>query len=134
MTPGVEDRPQASQLGPHLPGLRAELEEQRDFRLEQLEELGWAIDTAEDEARLEVNLVLTLAAGSALEAIESALERLAAGTYGRCATCAGSIALERLEVLPMAALCTLCQYRAAPTELATPTWMNQVLLAAGDRS
>jgi len=92
-----------SRLEPHLPGLRAELEEQREFRLQQLEELGWAIETFEDEARLEVAYVLAMAAGSALEEIEAALDRLAAGAYGTCLGCAEPVGLERLEVLPMAA-------------------------------
>ena len=68
-----------SRLEPHLSGLQAELEEQREFRLQQLEELGWAIETFMDEARLEVAYVLAMAAGSALEEIEAALDRLAAG-------------------------------------------------------
>lgn len=134
MIQGVRDSSQVSRLAAHLRGLRTELEEQRDFRLEQLEELGRAIDTAEDTARLEVSYVLALAAGSALEEIESALERLAVGTYGSCVTCSGPVALERLEVLPMAALCIQCQYRAEPSEEGLPSRANQVLLAAGDRS
>lgn len=134
MIPGARDRPQVSRLEPHLPALRKELEEQRDFRLQQLEELGWAIDTAGDEARLEVSHVLALAAGSALKEIESALGRLAAGTYGSCVTCSGSVALERLEVLPMAALCIPCQYRAEPTEDGRTSRASQVLIAVGNRS
>ena len=112
----VVERRRGVRLEPHLRGLRAELEEQREFRLEQLEELGRVIEAAEDEdeARLEVAYVLALAAGSAMEEIEAALERLAAGSYGTCVGCAGPVGLERLEVLPMAALCAPCQYRDEP--------------------
>jgi DnaK suppressor protein len=48
-----------------------------------------------------------------LGAVDAALARLAAGTYGRCTSCGNPIAPERLEALPWAALCIDCQ-RAAP--------------------
>jgi DnaK suppressor protein len=44
-----------------------------------------------------------------LAAVDAALARLDAGTYGRCATCGKPIAPERLEALPWAALCIDCQ-------------------------
>ena len=127
----VVTRTWASRLEPHLPELRAELEEQREFRLKQLEELGWAIETFEDEARLEVAYVLAIAAGSALEEIEDALERVVAGGYGTCVGCAGPVGLERLEVLPMAALCAPCQYRAEPGWSASAAGADRVTFAAG---
>jgi RNA polymerase-binding protein DksA len=43
-----------------------------------------------------------------LQAVEAALARLDAGTYGRCTGCHGPIAAERLEALPWAALCIDC--------------------------
>jgi len=127
----VVTRTWASWLEPHLPGLRAELEEQREFRLKQLEELGLAIETFEDEARLEVAYVLAIAAGSALEEIEDALERVVAGAYGTCVRCAGPVGLERLEVLPMAALCAPCQYRAEPRWSASAAGADRATFAAG---
>ena len=48
-----------------------------------------------------------------LGAVDAALARLTAGTYGRCTSCGNPIAPERLEALPWAALCIDCQ-RAAP--------------------
>jgi DnaK suppressor protein len=93
--------------------IRTELEQQRDFRVEQLQEL--TADTAEaiataDDSRLEVTRVLKLAAESALAEIEGALRRLEQGSYGTCECCARSIPWERLEVLPMTPLCTRCQW------------------------
>src|SRR3954464_12370626 len=44
-----------------------------------------------------------------LEAIDAALARLDAGTYGACARCHGAIPAGRLEALPWAALCIDCQ-------------------------
>jgi DnaK suppressor protein len=44
-----------------------------------------------------------------LGAVDAALARLDAGTYGRCTSCGNHIAPERLEALPWAALCIDCQ-------------------------
>jgi len=98
-----------------LPAIRAELDQQRRFRTEQLEEL--AVDAAEavaaaDQNRLQVTRVLTLAAESALSEIDAALQRLVEGSYGICERCAEPIPWERLEVLPMTRRCTPCQYLA----------------------
>jgi DnaK suppressor protein len=98
-----------------LPAIRAELDQQRRFRTEQLEEL--AVDAAEavaaaDQNRLQVTRVLTLAAESALSEIDAALQRLVEGSFGICERCAEPIPWERLEVLPMTRLCTPCQYLA----------------------
>ena len=43
-----------------------------------------------------------------LQAVESALERLAAGTYGRCAGCGESIGAGRLRAEPTATSCIAC--------------------------
>jgi DnaK suppressor protein len=105
----------AAQSVRQLPAIRAELDQQRRFRTEQLEEL--AVDAAEavaaaDQNRLQVTRVLTLAAESALSEIDAALQRLVEGSYGICERCAEPIPWERLEVLPMTRLCTPCQYLA----------------------
>ena len=47
-----------------------------------------------------------------LAAVDAALARLDAGTYGLCESCAKPIAPERLEALPSAALCIDCQRSA----------------------
>jgi len=46
---------------------------------------------------------------TALAAVEAALARLDAGSYGRCTSCGQPIGPERLEALPSAALCIDCQ-------------------------
>ncbi|MFC3075808.1 TraR/DksA family transcriptional regulator [Shinella pollutisoli] len=43
-----------------------------------------------------------------LEAIEAALDRIAAGTFGVCAKCGEPIAEARLKAVPHAALCAEC--------------------------
>ena len=44
-----------------------------------------------------------------LAAIDAALARLDAGTYGSCTSCHQAIPVGRLEALPWAALCIDCQ-------------------------
>jgi RNA polymerase-binding transcription factor DksA len=44
-------------------------------------------------------------------AVLAALQRVAAGTYGRCVTCAKPIAEGRLEARPEAVRCITCQAR-----------------------
>lgn len=41
-------------------------------------------------------------------AIEAAMRRIEDGTYGRCVSCGGAIGLQRLELVPAAALCIGC--------------------------
>jgi DnaK suppressor protein len=47
-----------------------------------------------------------------LAAVEEALARVEAGTYGTCTSCGNPIGAERLEALPSAALCIECQRTA----------------------
>lgn len=47
-----------------------------------------------------------------LAAIDAALARLAAGTYGACTACGRPIPAERLEALPWTALCIDCSRTA----------------------
>jgi len=116
-----------------LSAVRAELDEQRCFRIEQLDELS--LDAAEagtagDEPRLQVTRALRIAAEAALDDIDAALRRLQDGTYGTCERCEETIAEGRLEVLPTARLCTHCQYiteagrtRSVPKQdVAEPYW------------
>ena len=111
-------RSTAGLFGRQLPAIRADLDKQRRFRTEQLEELAVdAVDAAEpmataDQNRLQVTRVLTLAAETALSEIDAALQRLEEGSYGICERCTEPIRWERLEVLPMSRLCTPCQYLA----------------------
>jgi RNA polymerase-binding transcription factor DksA len=93
---------------------RTALEEQRAFRREQLDELmaprSGEPAPAMDDPRDEVAETLRNGAMSALTDIEAALARIRSGSYGNCETCRRTIPLERLEVLPMAALCIRCAH------------------------
>jgi RNA polymerase-binding transcription factor DksA len=46
-----------------------------------------------------------------LGALDRAVARIAAGTYGRCLRCGGPIPPERLEALPAAETCLACASR-----------------------
>ena len=48
-----------------------------------------------------------------IEAVDAALARLDAGTYGVCTSCGEPVGADRLEALPAAALCIDCQRKAS---------------------
>ena len=124
------DRPPASRhrvdLVAGLPRLRWMLDEQRQFRRDQLAQLAWLdresqhdthahredLDASADSARLEVSAAVAAAARQALLDVEDALDRMDDGRYGRCTQCAAEIPVERLYAIPQAALCMRCQARA----------------------
>jgi DnaK suppressor protein len=107
-------RPTQATLVPkaHLPRLRAELEQQQRFRLDQIDQLASEAALAADEARRQVIRALIMAAEWALGDINWALQRLDRGTYGTCERCTAPVPLERLNILPMARLCMPCQRRS----------------------
>lgn len=93
---------------PGIEDFAEQLREQRRFRLEQLHEL----DSTEADAApalLEVTDTLRRAARSALAEVDAALARIDEGSYGRCTNCDQPILTDRLEIVPMAALCMRCQ-------------------------
>lgn len=56
-----------------------------------------------------------------LRMIDSALQRISAGTYGECVDCAQPIATARLEAEPTAERCLTCQELYEKTHASTPT-------------
>jgi RNA polymerase-binding transcription factor DksA len=91
-----------------LAELRERLEEQRRFRIAQLDELRATADQAD-----EVSEVLAEGARVALRDVLDALRRMDLGSYGRCVVCDERIPLARLEVIPAVAECLPCRSRAA---------------------
>lgn len=55
------------------------------------------------------NLALEANLEKQLKEILAALERIEAGTYGKCENCNDEIPLERLRAYPAARICTKCQ-------------------------
>jgi RNA polymerase-binding transcription factor DksA len=49
-------------------------------------------------------------------AVGAALDRFDNGTYGRCQTCGGEIAAERLSAIPYAESCITCAEKLSPTK------------------
>ena len=88
--------------------IRQQLEQQLEERLDLLAELApRALPSVDPVAYQTVASTRML-----VEQITAALNRLDAGTYGRCTRCGGQIAPARLEVLPHAAACIECQSHA----------------------
>lgn len=88
--------------------IRQELERHLQERLDILGELAPRALPSVDPVAYQ-----TLASNRrVVEQITTALNRLDAGTYGRCTRCGSQIAPARLEVLPYAAACIECQSHA----------------------
>ncbi len=70
-------------------------------------------DLASDERDREINMILSDRDREKLVAIDDALQRIEAKTYGMCdcgcERCDGEIGLARLKVLPFTRLCVRCQ-------------------------
>jgi RNA polymerase-binding transcription factor DksA len=94
---------------------RADLEQHRQFRIEQLDELAADRLAGSAGAVDEVTSALFTAATAALADIDAALHRIEAGLFGVCQGCGDAIALDRLRALPMAGLCMFCQYAKEAT-------------------
>lgn len=101
-------RPQAgsSGLSPRqLATFREQLEQQRRFRLEQLDQLR----TGGSGPSVEVDMALATGARVALRDVLAALHRMDAGTYGRCVDCGSHLPMSQLEVIPAVAQCQGCR-------------------------
>jgi DnaK suppressor protein len=73
---------------------------------------GDVIDAALDTAQDEISSQLAEVESRELTNIETALERMRKGDYGRCEACGGAIPLARLQALPYATMCIGCQREA----------------------
>jgi DnaK suppressor protein len=115
--------PASHEIGERLEDFRLALEQQRQFRLEQLDELAAASARflPATEATDEVRHILRASATAALTEVEAALGRLHAGFYGICEGCAKVISTERLEVLPMSRYCMSCQRSVETGRSAIPS-------------
>jgi DnaK suppressor protein len=99
-----------------LAALRADLQEQRLFRQEQLRQLSPAATTPADAlpdrratAQVEVRVQLAASARMVLADVEDALGRMDRGVSGSCRLCREPLARERLLIVPQARHCTRCQ-------------------------
>lgn len=83
-----------------------------------------AMQTIRDKSFAELSALLTrmnfTKAAEELREVEAALERLRDGEYGACSTCGERISYARLQVMPEAKRCALCQAKAADRRDADP--------------
>jgi DnaK suppressor protein len=107
--PAAHTAPASGPTPSQLATFRDQLEEQRRFRLDQLDELR-AIDPRNTS---EVTEALAAGARSALHDVLAALYRIDAGSYGSCTDCGALLPIERLEVLPQVGQCLPCRRSAA---------------------
>lgn len=113
------------QLSPSLPSLppvpdhdllrilRARLEIQRDFRIDQLAALQSMEPNPAGSAQDEIVSSLCSGAASALRQTREALRRLDEHSYGRCTGCGNALPIEQLAAVPQAPLCPACGSRPA---------------------
>jgi len=73
---------------------------------------GDVIDAALDSAQDELSSQIAEVESRELSNIETALERMRQGEYGRCDGCGNGIPLARLQALPYATMCIQCQREA----------------------
>src|ERR1700730_9228872 len=87
--------------------LNGDLDSFRKFG--ELNGVGDNVDAAVDSANDEICSQLVEIETRELGQIEQALQRIAAGVYGRCEFCGGKIAEPRLNALPYTNTCIDCQ-------------------------
>ena len=93
--------------------LRGDLSQMADEALSKNGARGGAMpihmaDIGSDANEQEFTLSLMENDEDTLEAVEAALEKISAGTYGQCDECEGSIPKSRLNAIPYAPHCIKC--------------------------
>jgi RNA polymerase-binding transcription factor DksA len=88
-----------------LDTMRDDTEDEVDTLATFADQRGDRGDEAAEEAALDPELTAQEGAQERRVQIERALERIEAGTYGRCVTCGRPIERERLELVPEASEC-----------------------------
>jgi len=98
--------------------LMAELEAMEEHTPEVEEQVGMDVGGGYDEDLADVasttferekSVALESSVQHLLTQVEEALQRIEAGTYGRCLRCGNHIDYARLKVLPYATLCIRCK-------------------------
>ncbi len=101
-----------------LSTIRSDLEAERQRLLAELAEeveapgqmtYGSQAAAATQVAEQQRDLALRGHAAQPLQAVESALHRLDAGSFGSCRRCGQAIPEERLQAIPWASYCVACQ-------------------------
>lgn len=111
--PPEDVRPRIEDLRQRLLAQRSQLLAQVSQIESDLEWLGTSVESESEEEGQELNIARLLERlderdRATLDAIDRALERMRAGSYGRCTACHEEVPLARLEAVPTAELCRPC--------------------------
>jgi RNA polymerase-binding transcription factor DksA len=106
----IEERNQQLRQADDLQAEAEELAQERDPGDTQFDEESGEGDTVNVER--ERDLMLSASARQIVDAIDRALARIEAGTYGVCLPAGRRLSLERLEAIPYAEECVDCKARA----------------------
>ncbi|MEM0926719.1 MAG: TraR/DksA family transcriptional regulator, partial [Planctomycetota bacterium] len=91
---------------------------------------GDILDAVADTVQAELNSQLLEVESRELAAIDDAIERLDAGTYGHCETCNRPIPLTRLRAVPYAKQCIECHRKAEKQRKHPAAMMNRMIDAS----
>jgi RNA polymerase-binding transcription factor DksA len=106
----IDERNQQLHSAEELAAEAEELAQERDPGDTQFDEESGEGDTVNVER--ERDLLLSASARQIVDAIDRALARMEAGTYGVCVPAGRRLSLERLEAIPYAEECVDCKARA----------------------
>src|SRR5215211_4196525 len=106
----IDERDQQLRQAEELQAEAEELAQERDPGDTQFDEESGEGDTVNVER--ERDLMLSASARQIVDAIDRALKRLDAGTYGVCVPAGRRLSVERLEAIPYAEECVDCKARA----------------------
>jgi len=106
----IDEREQQLRSAAELQAEAEELAQERDPGDTQFDEESGEGDTVNVER--ERDLMLSASARQIVDAIERALKRMDAGTYGVCVPAGRRLSVERLEAIPYAEECVDCKARA----------------------
>ena len=106
----IDERNQQIRQAEELQHEADELAQERDPGDTQFDEESGEGDTVNVER--ERDLMLSASARQIVDAIDRAVKRLDAGTYGVCVPAGRRLSVERLEAIPYAEECVDCKARA----------------------
>ena len=106
-------RSMKTRLNAHVAQLRDESSQERDgeARTSFAIEPGDAADRASEQTSVAVAIGVAENEAHLRAEIDSALERIDAGTYGVCEECRTAIGAKRLNAVPYARFCIRCERR-----------------------
>ena len=81
----------------------------RGGRKDQRNDVGDLVDKSDAHMQGDIELALLQMRAETLTRISEALDRLGAGTYGRCVSCQAEIGKRRLRALAFAVRCQACE-------------------------